>query len=133
MAVHFEPVMDVIFRQGAPPPTRRTAIDERPQVVSFGMLEEQLHYSKPVKHRKLLDVQRFVHFRSKNCFKLISILKENIFPRKMSFPKYKTRFFQFPFNDKPRWLPTIKYTFYKTCNSNGTKTKIGRQGFSSKS
>ena len=50
MAAHFEPVVNANYRLVAPPPTRRTAIGEYPQVASYDMLSEQLHYSIPVQH-----------------------------------------------------------------------------------
>ena len=49
MAALFEPVMNANCRLLAPPPTWLTAIGGYLKVVSYDMLGEQLHYSKPMK------------------------------------------------------------------------------------
>ena len=50
MAAHFKPVVNAIYELVAPPLTRRTAISGYPKVASYDVMDEQLHYSNPVKH-----------------------------------------------------------------------------------
>ena len=46
---HFEPDMNSNTKLVAFPPTRQTAIEECPKLVSFDMLGKRLHNSTPVK------------------------------------------------------------------------------------